>query len=242
MLASNILAMTRILAMLAAIGIVALGLGALETGTAKSGAAGAPPNRIDQIRDHHLPNMLLTDHTGRPRRFYDHLVAGRTVAINFMYASCSKTCGLSSQNMARLQDELGARLGRDVFLYSISLDPEHDSPEALTAFREKQGAKPGWTFLVPGSAADAALLRRQLGVYEPEAEKESDLSNHTGMIVMGNEPKGRWTMAPSLIHPIRLRQALERILLPPNQWARGVALVDALPREERDTGLERSSP
>ena len=200
-----------------------------------------PPDRIAMIRERHLPNVRLTDHEGRTHLFYDNLVRGKAVAINFMYASCSKTCEVASQNLSRLQDELGARLGRQVSLYSITLDPEHDTPEALAAYRQHFGAKPGWTFLKPDSTADVTMLRRKLGVYEidPAVDAELSLSNHTGIVVLGNEPSGRWTMIPSLLHPVRIRQAIERILLPPEQWARGDAVVQEVPREDSDAGLSR---
>lgn len=216
--------------------LAAVNVGVLERRASKESAI--PPDRVAMIRQAHLPNIVLTDHEGRSVHFYDDLVRGRVVAINFMYASCSKTCELSSQNMSRLQDLLGTRLGRDVYLYSISLDPEHDGPKALNAYREKQGAKAGWTFLAPASAADATLLRRKLGVYELDPVIDADLSSHTGMIVAGNEPHARWTMIPSLVHPVRIAQALERLMLPPDRWPRGEAAVDAVPREDREAGVK----
>ena len=218
--------------------LAAVCLGAFDT-TGRPVARPLPPNRVEMIRDANLPNIVLTDHEGRRVRFYDDLVRGRVVAINFMYASCTKTCELSSQNMARLQDLLGARLGPDLQLYSISLDPEHDGPAALSAYRDKHGAKAGWTFLAPESVADVALLRRKLGVYEPDPVIDADLTSHTGMIVAGNEPRGRWTMIPSLVHPVRIAQALERLILPPEQWPRGAAIVEAVPREDSETSLKR---
>ena len=229
---------SRILAY-ALLAVSSAALAAQDAGLFGAGTAAVrpgPPDRAQMIRDAHLPNIVLTDHEGRRVRFYDDLVRGRVVAINFMYASCSKTCELSSQNLARTQDLLGARLGRDVHLYSISLDPEHDGPEALRAYREKQGAKAGWTFLSPASVADVTLLRRKLGVYEPDAAIDADRTSHTGMIVAGNEPHARWTMIPSLVHPVRIAQALERLILPPHQWPRGDAIIDAVPREDRETG------
>ena len=193
--------------------------------------------RVDLIRERHLPDIALTDQDGRKVHFYDDVVAGKVVAINFMYASCTKTCEISSQNMARLQDELKGRT--DVAMYSISLDPEHDSPAAIKAYREKHGARAGWTFLTASSVADLTLLRRKLGVYEPDPILDTDLSKHTGMVVLGNEPKGRWTMVPSLVHPIRIRQAIDRLILPPEQWPRGQAAVEEVPREDSAVSLRR---
>ena len=186
--------------------------------------------RAAQIRDRHLPDILLTDHLGQPRRFYSDLVQGKVIAISFMYAACSKLCELSSQNMARLQDELGERFGRDVQLYSISLDPLNDTPESLRAYREQHGGKPGWTFLTVADPTELTLFRRKLGVYDPDPEADADLTQHTGMIVLGNERTARWSKIPALVHPIRIRQAVERILLPPEQWPRGQRLIDEVPR------------
>ena len=191
-----------------------------------------PPRRVDQIRQRHLPDLRLTDHTGRELHFYRDMVRGKVVAINFMYASCSRLCELASQNMARLQDELGDRLGHDAVLYSISLDPEHDTPAALAAYREQHGARPGWLFLTAASLAEVTDLRRKLGVFDPDPERDSDLSSHTNMVILGNERIGRWTMMPALAHPVRLRQALDRVILPPEQWPRGEAVVQAVPRQD----------
>lgn len=226
---------------LAAVIMLGAGLGGygLRHDAQKVVVVASATDKVARIRERNLPNITLTDHTGRAVRFYDDLVRGRVVAINFMYASCSKTCELSSQNMARLQSELAERLGRDVSMYSISLDPERDTPQALAAYREKQGARPGWTFLAPATQADVADLRRKLGVYEIDAELDADLSSHTGMIVLGNEPIGRWTMIPSLVHPIRIRQALERVIFPPSRWVGGEALIGEVPREDNDVASRR---
>ena len=191
----------------------------------------AGSRRADQIREQHLPETLLTDHTGRTVRFYSDLVRGKVVAINFMYTACSNYCELSSQNVSRLQAELGKRLGRDVSLYSISLDPVNDTAEALRAYRDAHGAKPGWTFLSGASVADITNLRRKLGVYEVDPVLDEDMTQHTGMVLLGNEPTGRWTMVPALVNPIRIRQALERVLLPAGQWPGGAAVVNEVPRE-----------
>ena len=51
------------------------------------------------------------------------------------------------------------------------------------------------------------------------------------MLVLGNEATGRWTMIPSLVHPIRIRQALERVILPPELWPSGDAVIQEVPRE-----------
>ena len=190
-----------------------------------------PLNRVEQIRRDHLPDTRLTDHNGRAVRFYDDLVRGKVVAISFMYAACNRICELASQNMGRLQDELGERLGSKVSLYSISVDPENDTADDLRIYRDRHGARPGWSFFTAASVAEVTDLRRKLGVYDPDPSLDGNLSNHTGMLVLGNEATGRWTMIPSLVHPIRIRQALERVILPPELWPSGDAVIQEVPRE-----------
>jgi protein SCO1/2 len=61
-----------------------------------------------------------------------------------------------------VQRLLGESVGRDIFMYSISLKPEQDTPAALKEYAEMFQAKPGWTFLT-GKPEDVELLRQSLG-------------------------------------------------------------------------------
>ena len=71
-------------------------------------------------------------------------------------------------------------------MYSITLDPEHDTPELLKEYAKTYGVKPGWTFLT-GKAEDITNLRRRLGLFNSDAKKDADQTQHSGMIVVGNE-------------------------------------------------------
>ena len=82
-------------------------------------------------------------------------------------------------------------------MYSITLQPEHDSPQVLSEYVEMRGIKPGWLFLT-GGRADIELIRHSLGFYELDASVDADRSQHTGMVRIGNEPYDRWHMTPAL--------------------------------------------
>src|SRR5262249_13197399 len=115
--------------------VLLVGLLSLAAGGAATAAGGAspsrqptgappgPPDPVARIRAHHLPNVTLITHQGRRVRFYDDLVKGKVVAINFMFTRCGQFCPITTANLAQVQAALGARVGRDVFLYSITLDP-----------------------------------------------------------------------------------------------------------------------
>ena len=151
----------------------------------------------ERIRQRFFPNLLLTTHTGKKVRFYDDLVKDKIVIFNFMYAKCEGICMPVTMNLRRVQDLLGDRVGRDIFMYSFTLKPAEDTPEKLAHYAHMHKVKPGWTFLT-GSAADMELLRRKLGYVDPDPEVDKDTSNHIGVIKYGNEPLERWGGCPGM--------------------------------------------
>jgi len=137
----------------------------------------------------YFPNIPLVTHEGQEVRFYDDLVAGKVVAINFIFTSCPDSCPAETAKLVAVQRELGDRVGRDVFMYSISIDPEYDTPEVLKAYREKFSIKPGWTFLT-GDENDIILLRKRLGLYLEEIQNEEN--DHNLTFIVGNDRTGKW--------------------------------------------------
>jgi protein SCO1 len=153
-----------------------------------------------------LPNVRLITHNKRRVRFYSDLVRGnRIVLINFMYAQCSEICPGMTANLVQVQRVLGKRVGREVFMYSISLLPEQDSPEVLAAYAQGLGVGPGWTFLT-GQGPDIETLRRALGYADPNPELDADITQHIGMVRIGNDALGRWMACPALARPRQIAQ------------------------------------
>ena len=100
-------------------------------------------------------------------------------------------------------------MGEDFFLYTITLRPEDDRPEDLRRYAENLGAGPGWTFLT-GTPSDIQALRRALGFYYPDdPERDSDLSQHLGFLLMGNEPHGWWGTVPCTAVPTHITDLIE---------------------------------
>src|SRR5258708_14847101 len=89
--------------------------------------------------------------------FYDDLIKGKVVAIDLIYTHCMDSCPLETARLAQVQKMLGDRVGRDIFFYSISIDPDNDTPEELKAYAEKYHAGPGWLFLT-GKKEDVELI------------------------------------------------------------------------------------
>jgi protein SCO1/2 len=145
----------------------------------------------------YFPNVELTTHTGAHVRFYD-LIKGKTVAIELIYTQCQFVCPLETARLAQVQALLGDRMGRDIFFYSISIDPAHDTPDALKSFARKYHAGPGWTFLT-GKSSDIELLSKKLGLYAAPDPDNKD--GHMPALLIGNESTGEWIRGSALDNP-----------------------------------------
>lgn len=128
----------------------------------------------------------VVDHNGKSYRFFDDLIQGKAVVINFIYLNCNDICPLTTSRMAELVGRLGPSVGRDVFVYSITMDPERDKPEDLKAYAEAFAAPDGWLFLT-GEVEQINKLRWRLG------ERSRKLTEHRNDVVLGNDRSGEWS-------------------------------------------------
>ncbi len=164
----------------APLGAIATGLILFATLTllAASTASAAP----------RFPNVPLVNQDGETLHFYDDVIKGKVVSINFMFTSCGDSCPLETAKLRKVQQLLGEHAGKDVYMYSITVDPARDTPEALKAYMQKFNVGPGWQFLT-GTKQDIDLVRKKLGMY---SEEEDELSDHQINFVLGNEATGQW--------------------------------------------------
>jgi len=181
-------------------------LGATAVGAGVLGLGIATIERRARFRSG-IPNPVLWTHEGRKVRFFDDLVKGKVVAINMMYAKCEGICPRMTTNLVQVQRELGDLLGRDVFMYSITLEPAQDTPEVLARYVERHPVQPRWPFLT-GAPDDIEAIRKSLGFYDPDPDVDADKKQHTGMVRIGNERLDRWTMSPALGRPSLIAMAI----------------------------------
>lgn len=137
-----------------------------------------------------FPNVPLVTHEGEKVYFYDDLIKGKVVVINFIYTTCPDSCPLETAQLREVQDILGERVGKDIFMYSISINPDQDTPETLKHYADKFAVKPGWLFLT-GNKDDITLLQKRFGMYVDETQNGDDLDHDISMIA-GNEAIGMW--------------------------------------------------
>lgn len=165
----------------------------------------APPANPDQTEKADglkFPDVSLVDQNGRAVDFYDDLVKGRVVAINFIFTSCTTICPPMGATFGQLQKLLGDRAGRDVHLISVSVDPVTDTPERMKAWSQRFGTDSGWT-LVTGERGEVIRLLKSLGVYTP------DINDHSPLVLVGNDARGEWTRAYGLAAPAKLAELLD---------------------------------
>jgi protein SCO1/2 len=166
---------------------------------AGASAAGAP--QADSPAARYFGDTELMDQSGRKVRFYSDLIRGKMVVINVFFSRCTGVCPVMARSFGKLQAELGDRLGKDVFMISISVDPTHDSPELLQEYAKRVNARPGWSFITGEKANVEAVLSR-LG----QAVKQPN--DHSSIVFIGNDRTGLWKKAFGLAKPKELGEIM----------------------------------
>lgn len=186
-----------------------------------SGGAGATSGFVPEtpgyarkrIQELHLPNVPLVTHDGKKVLFYDDLVKDKIVTLNFFFAQCDEICPTVTANLAKVQMLLGDQVGRKVFMYSFTLKPQEDTVEVIKHYREKFGARPGWTFLT-GKTDDIERLRKAIGFSYPDPAIDKDKTQHIGNVRYGNEPLMLWGACPGMAHPPFVAESISWMVRP----------------------------
>ena len=135
--------------------------------------------------ERYFGNAELVDQSGARHRFFVDLLKGHVVVINSFFSSCTGSCPVMAGTLAKLQQHLGDRLGREVVILSVSVDPVHDTPERLKEWAGHYSARPGW-YLLGGDPAQVKAVLGRLG----QAVQAPD--DHSPIMLIGNVPTGLW--------------------------------------------------
>jgi protein SCO1 len=155
-----------------------------------------------------IPDAEVLDQHGKQLNFYSDLIKGKTVAINFVFTTCTAICPSLTATFRRVQQDAAAR-GVDVQLISVSVDPTTDTPERLSDYAAKFKAGPNWTF-VTGDKARIDSVLSGLGA------AVSNKNDHTPMILIGNDSSDYWTRAYGLTSPTKIVDILADATKRPN--------------------------
>lgn len=136
----------------------------------------------------YFTDVELIDQDGKPLRFYSDVLKGKTVVINVLFTTCTNVCPPMSRNLERIQEALGERVGKDVSLVSVTVDPVNDTPARLKEYAQKFHARAGWRFLT-GKKENVDLALYKLG------QAVQDKNEHKTIVIIGNEATGLWKKA-----------------------------------------------
>lgn len=153
----------------------------------------------------YFTDVVLVNQSGEKMRFYSDLLQGKVVIINSFFATCAGSCLPLTRNLEKLQQALGPRMGKDVYILSISVDPEVDTPPRLKAYAKKLNAGPGWHFLT-GDKESVDFALKKIGHFVDSKE------SHLNLFIIGNERTGLWKKAFGLARSDELMKVVESVL------------------------------
>jgi protein SCO1 len=152
-----------------------------------------------------LPDIKVFTHGGEQVSFYTDLIKDKVVLLSFFYTSCTYVCALQADHLSKVQALLGARLGKDVFLISISMDPDRDTPQKLKYWGRSVGARTGWTLVSSNTPEMNAMLKALTG-YNPGPK-----DMHRSLVFIGNDKTDTWITTDGLLDPASLITLLDRV-------------------------------
>ena len=160
---------------------------------------------VPSAAEKYFSDVVLIDQDGQKLRFYSDVLKNKVVIINAFFTTCTSVCPPMNRNLEKIQEALGDRLGKDVFIVSISVDPETDTPTRLKEYSRRFHARPGWMFLT-GQKENVDWALYKLGQY---VETKDD---HSTFIIIGNEPKGLWKKAFGMAKSEELIRIVEDVI------------------------------
>ena len=165
-----------------------------------------PASPAEQSPAHkYFTDVELINQNGQKMRFYTDLLKGKVVIINSFFATCQGTCLPMNRNLEKVQQALGDRLGKDVYIISISVDPTVDTPPRLKEYAKKLSAREGWYFLT-GEKQNVEFALTKLGQFVSEKQ------DHLNIFIIGNERTGLWKKAFGLAPSDQLVKVVESVL------------------------------
>jgi protein SCO1/2 len=150
--------------------------------------AHAQPAQQPTAAGKYFSDVELVNQDGEKVRFYSDVLKGKTVVVNAFFTTCTSVCPPMNRSMEKIQEAFGDRVGKDVFLVSITVDPATDTPARLKEYAAKFHAGNGWTFLT-GKKENLDWALYKLGQYVEDKE------SHKTVIIIGNEATGLWKKA-----------------------------------------------
>lgn len=135
-----------------------VGMAASLGGARWAGAHTQPDDAATRIVARYTPpSAPLVDHRGASAILSEELAREGPVLMSFIFTTCAGVCPMLSALLAATAEALGPDLAR-VRLWSVTIDPDQDTPERLAPYAAAFDAPPQWRFLT-GPAASVRAVR-----------------------------------------------------------------------------------
>ena len=164
-----------------------------------------PSTSSDSPAKKYFTDVVLVNQNGEKVRFYSDLLQGKVVIINSFFATCAGSCLPLTRNLEKLQQALGERMGKEVHILSISVDPTVDTPTSLKAYAKKLNAGPGWHFLT-GDKESVDFALKKIGHFVDSKE------SHLNIFIIANERTGLWKKAFGLAKSDEIMKVVDSVL------------------------------
>jgi protein SCO1/2 len=151
-----------------------------------------------------LKEASLVDQNGRAVKLQAEAIGERIAIVDFIYTNCTSVCPVNSALLAKVQDELGPRIGKDVALLSITVDPVRDTPARLKEFAGRYGSGAGWLWLT-GAKPQVDEALKAFDAYTP------NFVEHPALIMVGDAKSGQWLRFVGFPDPKQITEAVRQL-------------------------------
>jgi cytochrome oxidase Cu insertion factor (SCO1/SenC/PrrC family) len=219
----------------AALGLTAFSLGADALVPIPAGKQSASTqNTFDPRKQRRIPDIPGVTHTGQHINFYEDLVKDKVCLIHFMSIRAEESYSVT-QRLAAVASRLGEKLGREVFMISVTRDPLNDTPGQLAAFAAQRANFKGWTFVNLAAQGTSAMTNRIYHSHGHEPVTTERKNPAVDIVFYGNGAVGLWSSFPVDIDPDDAVRRVGWVL--PGKSPDG-SLNKAGPRRPAHQGLE----
>lgn len=168
-------------------------------------AANSSKESNEKVREYFTDLKLMTQE-GKEVSFYSDVLENRVVLIGVFYTDCTTACSMQMMVLSHLQklmiEKMGGNLGKDIYIVSITLDPERDNLDKLQSYSRRYSKGPGWLFLT-GDKKNVDWINYRLGQYAEIVER------HTSFYLLGNLKEGKWVRIQPNANAQQLMQLLQ---------------------------------
>ena len=133
-----------------------------------------------------IPIAEMVTQNSEPVDLRSDVVSDRIVVLDFIYTTCTTVCPVLTAIMSQVNGQLAERIGKDVILVSMTVDPKRDTPARLKKYSSNFRTDDGWLWLTGDKLVVDGVLRK-LGAYTANFE------HHPAMVLVGDGRTGQWS-------------------------------------------------